>query len=725
MGLCGSTNASTGRAYDYEVSPRRRNRKQHSAGTAATEESEVLVQVSPRRRNRKQHSAGTAATEESEHWGEISFTHVTSSADKHRSDMKPDSSFHSQAVRVHSQWSNIQGRYTRLNYDHEAYPAYHNQETATYLFHSSSANEWLIGSQLGGRKYFNSCRSSEKDVRKLVPNMWKLSDCIQGIVEMKAWDTSACPHTVVLRSKFSNLGGRYTRLGDDHEEYPAYYSKENNMYLFHSMSADDWRLSSQLNAASEFNSCKSSEVDVRKLHPIQWRDPSSIDGFHEFVEVDKSAAVDKILITSQFSNLVGGYVRIENLATYPAYHCHENGTYLAHSFQGFWYISKSKDGNDYYAKCNSDLADVRKLVKVMWDQNVVDSIEEITWTEPPEEKSFDSSKFHDTQFPPEWSSLASFNSCIEWRSLASLASLTTGAKDLQLVTSLLHDGVQWIRASDLHRNEQCFLFGQNIESSDVIQGGLGNCWLISAMACVAAYPKVIQSLFDTQQVASNGKYTISLFDAKSCRWTKICIDDCIPCQKRAWWERKGKPVFAQSKPGLIWPMLLEKAFAKLWGGYGALQGGSPGDAWIAMTGCTNQLQYMKEASGRSSDWSLYERSKNDPKCVTPVKENVGTLWDMLMSASQKSFLLAAAMHNDSNQGKNHDKLRSNHSYSILEVAEKGRSRFLKIRNPWGGNECGSLKEDGVFLMSLDDFQNVFDTVYITPLCMSNGKLGGA
>lgn len=52
-------------------------------------------------------------------------------------------------------------------------------------------------------------------------------------------------------------------------------------------------------------------------------------------------------------------------------------------------------------------------------------------------------------------------------------------------------------------------------------------------------------------------------------WKTIVIDEKIPC-----YAGTTKPRFAQANSREIWVLLMEKAFAKMYGGYDKLEGSS-------------------------------------------------------------------------------------------------------------------------------------------------------
>jgi len=160
--------------------------------------------------------------------------------------------------------------------------------------------------------------------------------------------------------------------------------------------------------------------------------------------------------------------------------------------------------------------------------------------------------------------------------------------------------VQWKRASSLCKKPE--LFGQ-IEAGNIKQGSLGDCWLLAAIAAVANFPGHIRNLFENDELAADGKYTIRLYDIKK-GWEDVVIDDLLPCV-----DGVGAVFanFSDDHP-CLWPALLEKAFAKFRGGsYMSLWGGSPNWAWQVMTGRLEQIWcFWKVIKARKS-----KRSRDD------------------------------------------------------------------------------------------------------------------
>jgi len=81
----------------------------------------------------------------------------------------------------------------------------------------------------------------------------------------------------------------------------------------------------------------------------------------------------------------------------------------------------------------------------------------------------------------------------------------------------------WTRASDLCKDPQLFCDG--VESGDVIQGSLGDCWLLGSMSVIATRNDLLFPLFVSSH-PEQGFYQIKFF--KNGAWQVVTIDDFLP-----------------------------------------------------------------------------------------------------------------------------------------------------------------------------------------------------
>ena len=128
------------------------------------------------------------------------------------------------------------------------------------------------------------------------------------------------------------------------------------------------------------------------------------------------------------------------------------------------------------------------------------------------------------------------------------------------------EGNLWVRARALGDPKEAVLFHQ-VKPQSVIQGNLGNSWLLGVISALSMFPNKLKSLFNTKQITEDGKYTVTLFDPKKKEWVPVVIDEFLPCTTK--WGYPW-PEFSAPSGEEIWVMLLEKAFAKFCGSYGNL-----------------------------------------------------------------------------------------------------------------------------------------------------------
>mmetsp|Transcript_18343 Transcript_18343/g.24523 ORF Transcript_18343/g.24523 Transcript_18343/m.24523 type:complete len:135 (+) Transcript_18343:385-789(+) len=126
-------------------------------------------------------------------------------------------------------------------------------------------------------------------------------------------------------------------------------------------------------------------------------------------------------------------------------------------------------------------------------------------------------------------------------------------------------GVEWKSLKE--EFPDATLFGKNsIQPSDISQGALGNCWFLAAAAAIAEYPGRMEDVFAKGlKLKAPGAYAMNFYTLGVPH--TVVVDDMIPFLD-------NKPMFSKlSNDGAIWPMILEKAFAKMRGNYRHIIGG--------------------------------------------------------------------------------------------------------------------------------------------------------
>nr|CAG4643843.1 EOG090X03ST [Lepidurus arcticus] len=253
---------------------------------------------------------------------------------------------------------------------------------------------------------------------------------------------------------------------------------------------------------------------------------------------------------------------------------------------------------------------------------------------------------------------------------------------------------------------------------DVQQGELGDCWLLAAVANLTMNPTVFRQVVPDDQSCSNDYAGIFHFRFwQYGKWVDVVVDDRLP-------TCNGKLVYMHSRDqNEFWSALLEKAYAKLYGSYEALKGGTTCEAMEDFTGGVAEM---------------YELNSAPPN-----------LFKVLLKAHERLSLMSCAIEPDPDvlEAETPLGLVKGHAYSVTSVKlmdirtprVTGQIPMIRIRNPWGNEaewrgawsdqspewqfipdddkeEVGlTFDKDGEFWMSFKDFLAHFSRLEIVNL----------
>uniref|UniRef100_A0A2P2I930 Calpain family cysteine protease containing protein n=2 Tax=Hirondellea gigas TaxID=1518452 RepID=A0A2P2I930_9CRUS len=277
------------------------------------------------------------------------------------------------------------------------------------------------------------------------------------------------------------------------------------------------------------------------------------------------------------------------------------------------------------------------------------------------------------------------------------------------------DKICWKRATEIHPPNSS-LFDAGIHPTDVVQGGLGDCWFLASIACLAERPNLIKRIFKTQTVNNEGKYVLHFY--KDGISKDITIDDFLPID-----QLTGEMYGVRTRSGQLWVALLEKAFAKLHGSYQHLTSGE----------CHHALQDM---TGYPA--FLWNHPRDHPQ-----------FWEKLVNRLQNNAQMLTAAIDSKLQGHETGRMYAkgllcDHAYSVLGAKEhhSRNIRLVLIRNPWGKKiwngdwstdsnlwtpelkryfNFSDHPHDGEFWMSHHEFRDLFDTFSVCD-CRNDWKI---
>ena len=229
------------------------------------------------------------------------------------------------------------------------------------------------------------------------------------------------------------------------------------------------------------------------------------------------------------------------------------------------------------------------------------------------------------------------------------------------------DEIEFKRATEIYKeNTRFVLISDNMKMDDIIPGDLNDAYFLFSVQNLCKNPGNINKLFTKagNYYNPNGYYELILYiDGKP---QIVIVDDYLPVKKGT-----NELVFAKSKKNEIWISLLEKAWAKVNGGYANIIGGTPMDALECLTGF-NSLAYNLENKD-NDDLNEYK--------IEIVKQLQNCdIENSIISCTTSSSIDVTSVG-----------LINEYTYNLLAIYQitnsEGNNVYLfKLRNPWSKGE---------------------------------------
>ena len=255
---------------------------------------------------------------------------------------------------------------------------------------------------------------------------------------------------------------------------------------------------------------------------------------------------------------------------------------------------------------------------------------------------------------------------------------------------------------------------------DVVQGELGDCWVLAAVANLTLYSELIDRVipatpaqsFDKKEYVGAFRFYFWRFG----KWEEVVVDDYLPTYH-------NRLVYMHSGTrDEFWSALLEKAYAKLVGCYDSLRGGSTCESMTDLTGGFTEVFELK--------------SRAPPQ-----------LFQIMEKATERESLMCCSINQTSGMAaetKLSNGLIMGHAYSVTDAkrvqTRYGAVELVRVRNPWGNSEWKGaysdssrewqqisaserqklgmvVEDDGEFWMSYRDFVGNFETLEICNLSL--------
>ena len=172
--------------------------------------------------------------------------------------------------------------------------------------------------------------------------------------------------------------------------------------------------------------------------------------------------------------------------------------------------------------------------------------------------------------------------------------------------------IEWKRISDIIPKP--VIFEDIIDLKNLRYGRLSYIYFYSVLSSLSQFPSIFNKIILTKDYNPNGFYKILLFvDGE---FQIVYIDDYFPCIKNSNILYFMKPTNFE-----FWALLIEKAWAKINGGYQNIINSWPVDLFRALTGCACDEFIHEELTTDELFYELNYSDKNYGLCICLSNNN--------------------------------------------------------------------------------------------------------
>ena len=274
-----------------------------------------------------------------------------------------------------------------------------------------------------------------------------------------------------------------------------------------------------------------------------------------------------------------------------------------------------------------------------------------------------------------------------------------------------YDSLEWRRASEIYKNAT-MLKGKKLDVKDFKQGQKQHEYFLAYLRQMPGIQHRLLKVLVTQQVNKAGIYRVKFF-VNGLR-TSVIVDDFIPVCPQT-----RMPVFCSSEKGLLWAIIIEKAWAKLNGSYfrattrsisllGIHLSGVPADMIphnsikTFVGGCwQTDLGKMDEC------WHRLEGSFQRNYSITAVAKNQAQICEEQGILCGKDYTVKGVTHLQKDSGSGIRLVRLKNNYSNKEWT----SDFSRESSKWTQREQEEYYSglpEGEFYIQFSDYLTCFE-----------------